>query len=160
MTSAGVERRQVHDLEARRGVAQQAMRARHVARGQHEAVRAGRQRLEQIAQHVTQTREALERPQLEHFVEQERARLAAGRARRIEEDEQHVERFARGCRLPLGGMPRKRRRAGHRLEKALGCRGAPFDVDVLRRAAAEPLAQPLQQHGAAGAAAAEHDRDP
>ena len=70
-------------LEARRRVAQQPMRARDVARGQHEAIAALLQRLQQLALHVAQAREALERPQLEHFVEQERRRpiAAPGRAR-------------------------------------------------------------------------------
>ena len=79
VTSAGVQRRDVHHLEPRRCVAQQSMRAGDVTRGQHEAVGAVRERVDEIAQDVTQAREAFERAEFEHFIEQERARLAAGR---------------------------------------------------------------------------------
>ncbi len=159
VTSSGGQRRQVHHLEARGGVAQQPMRARDVAGGQHEAVRALRQRVEQIAEDVAQAGEAFERPQLEHFVEQERARLAARRARRVEEREQGVERLARRCRRRLGAVPREWRRRCHRLEKPLGRRGATLDVDVLHGLPAQPLAQTLQQPGAAGSASAEEYRN-
>ena len=148
----------MHHLEARRRVAQQPVRARDIARRQHEAVRAGRERLEQIAEHVAQAREALERAQLEHFVEQERARLAAGRARGVEEGEQHVERFARGRRLAL-----RRRATGTATapvtawRKRSGVVAQRSTSMYCAAAAAEALAQPLQQHGASGAAAAEDD---
>ena len=108
MTSAAASGGTCIDLEARGGVAQQPMRARDIPGGQHEAVGASRQRLEQIAQHVAQAGEALERPQLEHFVEQERARLAAGRAGGVEEREQRVEGVARRCRRAVGAVPGER----------------------------------------------------
>ena len=85
------------------------MRAGHVARRQDEPVRAAGQRLEQIAEDVPQAGEALERPELEDFVQQERAGPAAGRARGVEKDQQDVERLARGGRLVIGGVPRERR---------------------------------------------------
>ena len=149
----------MHHLEAGRRVAQQPVRTRDVAGGQHKAVRAGGERFEQIAQHVPQPREAFERPQLEHLIEQEGARLAAGRAGGVEEDEQHVERLARRRGLTFGCMPRERRRGRHRLEKTFGCRGAALHRYILRRGAAKPFAQPLQQHRPPGAAAAKDDGD-
>ena len=91
----GAERRDVDDLELRRRIAQQPVRARGVSAGQHEPVAARRERADQIAQHGAQPGEALERAQLEELVEQERRRRRAGRARRVEERERGVERVAR-----------------------------------------------------------------
>ena len=136
----------MHDLEAGGGVAQQPMRARDVAGRQHEAVGAAGQRLEQVAQDVAQAREAFERPQLEHLVEQERARFAAGRARRIEEGEQRIERLARGRRRRSAPCHGNGDDGGDGLEEPLGRGGAALDVDVLRGAAA--------RRARAGAAAA------
>ena len=91
----GDERRDVDDLELRRRVAQDAQRARRVARCQHEPVAARGERADEIAQHGAQAGEALERAQLEELVEQERRRRIARRARRAEPGERRVER-ARG----------------------------------------------------------------
>src|SRR6185436_8495791 len=115
------------------------------------------ERLEQIAEDVAEAGEAFERAQLEHFVEQERARLAAGRARRVEEGEQHVERLPRARRLPVAPGHREGGRAGDRLEEPLRRGRAALHIYVLRGRAAEALAQPLQEHGAPRAAAAEDD---
>ena len=82
---AGRERRHVHHLEARRGVAQQPVGPGRVACGEDETVVAGRQRRQQLLQHVAQTREAFERPQLERLVQEERAGFAAGRRGRGQE---------------------------------------------------------------------------
>ncbi len=71
------------------------MRAGDIAGGEHEAVRALGQRVDQLAQNAAEAGEAFEGPQLEHFIEQEGARFAARGACRIEEREQGVERLAR-----------------------------------------------------------------
>jgi hypothetical protein len=98
----------VHDLEARGGVAQQPVRARDVAGRQHEPVGTARQRLEQIAQHVAQAGEALEGAELEYFVEQEGAGVAARRPCRVEVGEQRIEGLACGRRGALGSGGRER----------------------------------------------------
>ncbi len=108
---------------------------------------------------MAQAWKALERAQFEHFVEKERGRFTAWSARRIQEDEEQVERFPGRRRLVPGGVPGERRGGGHRLEEALRRGGAAPDIYILRGAAAEPFAQPLQQGGASGAAAAEDDGD-
>ena len=108
---------------------------------------------------MAQAGKALERPQLEHFVENERRGFTAWSARRIEEDEEQVERFPGRRRLMPLGVPGERRGGGHGLEEALRCGGTAPDVYVLRVPAAEPFAQPLQEGGASGAAAAEDDGD-
>jgi len=56
-------------------------------------------------------------------------------------------------------MRRERRRLAQREQEAFRRRRDPFDVDVLRLAAADQVAQAEQQRGAAAAAAAEHHRD-
>ena len=96
-----LQRRQVHHLEARRRVAQQPMCPCDVPRRQDEAVRAVGQRVDQLADDMAKAWKALERAEFERFIQQERARLAAGRARRVEEGEQRVERFARAGRNGL-----------------------------------------------------------
>ena len=95
-----LERRQVHHLETGRRVAQQPMRPGDVSRRQHEAVRALGQGVDELANDVAQARKALERAEFERFVEQERARFAAGRASGVEKGEQRVEGFARAARGP------------------------------------------------------------
>jgi hypothetical protein len=110
---------------------------------------------------VAQAGEALEGPEFEHLVEQEGAGLAAGAARGVEKCQQRVERAAGVDRRLFAARRRcERRRRDHRVEKTFGCRGAPFDVDVLRRSTAGAVAQSLQQVRAAGAASAEHDWNP
>ena len=95
--------RDVNDLERRGHVAQQPVRPCGVARGQHESVAARRQRRNEIAQHRAKSGEALERPELEELVEQERRRRVTGRARRVEKGERGVER------IPCGPFGRVRR---------------------------------------------------
>jgi hypothetical protein len=105
------QRRDREDLEPRRRIAQQPVRARGVAGGEHEAVRARAERRDQIAKDRAQAREALERTQLEELVEQERDR-AAGRAARLAEQRQgRVERLARTVIVASGhggGVRRER----------------------------------------------------
>jgi hypothetical protein len=108
---------------------------------------------------VPQTREALERAQLEDLVEQEGTWLAARATRVIEERQQRIERFARGCRSTLGGTPRKRCRRDDGLQKALRCGGAAFDVDVLRGTASDAVPHALQKPRPPAPASAKDDRD-
>ena len=158
----GRERRDLDDLELRRRVAQQAMGPRGVAGREHEPVAARPQRPDEIAQHAAQAREALERPQLEELVEQERRGRVSGDAGRVEECQRCVEGRARAGVLAVVGRSRtarERRRLTHRGEEPLRRRRDPLDVDVLRRRAAEEIAQPQEERGPPRAAAAEDDRD-
>ena len=131
--------------------------ARDVAAGQDEAVAAGGKSVEEIVEHAAQAGEALERAQLEELVEQERRRFAVRRAGAREKGERRVERRpgARSRRFEAG----ERRRRTDRLVKPLGRRRRPLDVDELRRGAADPLVQLLQQRRPAAAAAAEQHRN-
>ncbi len=112
------------------------MRPRRVAAREDEAVAARRQRLDQVVQHGAQTGEALEGPQFEELVEQERGGRAAARPRGVEKRERGVERLARarlaGRRCCLG---RKRRVVADGREESLRRGGNPLDVDVLARRA-------------------------
>jgi hypothetical protein len=56
-------------------------------------------------------------------------------------------------------MPPERRGRGDGLKKPFGRCRATLDVDVLHCLAAEPLAQALQEPGAAGAASSEQYRN-
>src|SRR5262249_29495695 len=119
----GGERRHWDDFEPRRAVAQQARGARDVAAGQHEPGPAGGQAVDQIVEHAAQAGEALERPQLEELVEQERRRLVGGGTTTAEERQRRVERgtgagFTR--RRGIGDGERGRDRDG--VEKSLGRR--------------------------------------
>ena len=153
--SSSRQRRHVDDFEARRAVAQQPQRAGRVAAGQHEAVAARRQAVDEVVQHAAQTRKAFERPELEELVEQERGRLAAAASARASRNAS-VASKARAARRPA-----RRRRAGTATVAAIAAqepfrRGrGPLDVDVLRRRAADPIAELLQQRRAAAAASAE-----
>jgi len=98
----------VHDFEPGGGVAEQSMGTRDVACGQHEMIRAGGERRHEVAQHVPQAGEALERTQLEHFVDEESAGLAAGSARAVEEREQGIKGLAGRGPVRHGIVPGKR----------------------------------------------------
>jgi hypothetical protein len=152
------QRRQVNDFEPCGRVAQQAMGTDHVARGQHEAIAGLGQRLHQIAQHVAQSRETLERAQLEHLVEEERGRLVAGAGAR-QVGERVIEGLA--CRRrPVGrDAGDKRPGLGQRREEAFGRTRRALDIDVLARLPPQPIGQDVQRGGAATAAAAQQDRD-
>ena len=154
MSSDG-QRRHVDDLEPRRAVAQQPKRAGHVAAGQHEAVAAGRQAVDEVVQDAAKPREALERAHLEEFVEQHRDRLAAAGAGAAEEGERGVERGAGPARRRLAD--RERRRGDDGPQETLRRRRGALDVEVERRGAAEPFAQLLEQRRASAAAAADEN---
>ena len=150
------------DLEDGRGVAQQPVRARGVAGGEHEPVAAAGQRVEQVAQHVPQAGKALEGAELEELVEQERGRRAAGRAGRVEERERlHRRPRGRPSRPPRPA----RATAGTATtrdsdwRKRSGVVAHALDVDVLRLGRVRAIAQAEQQRRTAAAAPAEHDRD-
>ncbi len=155
--SSAVKRRHVNDFEARRAVAQQPQRARRVAAGQDEPVAAGRQAVDEVVQHPAQARKAFEGAELEELVEQERRRLAAAGARAVEERQRRVEGRARagGGGSPAANGDVLRDRA----QEPLGRGRRALDVDVLRRRAADAIAQLLQQRGPAAAASAEQDRN-
>ena len=113
-----------------RRVTQQPVGAGDVAGRQHEAVAAFLQRLQQLAQYVSQTRKALERAQLEDFVEQEnRGPVEAACAREVRE--RLVEGVAGARRSVLGTGRGKWRRRADGGEESLGRARRPFDVDVL-----------------------------
>src|SRR4029078_11342425 len=102
---------------------------------QHETFAARRERRYQVAQHGTQTGEALEGAELEELVEKKGGRRQARRARRVEERQHGVERVAGRCfarRGVLVGRTGERRRGANRLEKALRRRRDSLGVDVLR----------------------------
>jgi hypothetical protein len=151
----------MHDLEPRRGVAQQPVRPGAVASGQDESVAAAREGFDEVPEYVAQAGKALKGPEFQDLVEQEGAGLAARCTGGIEEGQQGVEGFACRGRRAIGTMPRKGRGRNHGLEEAFRCRGAALDIDVLGAAAhGAVLAQALQQPGAAAAASSEDDRDP
>jgi hypothetical protein len=87
----------VNDFEAWRGITQQAMRTRDVARREDEAIAAVLQRLQQLALDMAQSGKALERSQLEHFIQEERRRTIQ-RAGAGEMRQRVVEGFARAAR--------------------------------------------------------------
>ena len=90
----------MNHLEPRRPIAQQPQRARDVAAREHEAVAARGQAVHELVEHATQPRKALEGPQLEELVEQERRRLAGPRPRAAEERQGGIEgRAGAGGRL-------------------------------------------------------------
>ena len=85
------------------------MRPRGVTARQHETVAARRERRHEVAQDAAQAGEALERAQLQEFVEQERRGRDARRAGRIEEGERRVERVARRRLARRGVLVRRTR---------------------------------------------------
>ena len=97
------------------------------------------------------------RAQLEYFVQQKRTRSAARGTCGVKEAQERVERAARIDGGPVHGMPWKWGRGDDRMEKALRRGGAPLHVDILRRSAADAVAQPLQQRCAAGSASSRND---
>jgi hypothetical protein len=141
------QRRDRNDLELRRCIAKQTVRACRVPGGQHEAVAAGRQRSEQIAKHRPQSGKAFERSQLEEFVEQERSRQVAGRPDGIEKRQRSIERAA-CARVAAIALPeragREWRVVAQRFEKSFWRRRDALDVHVLSRRAADQIAQTQQ----------------
>ena len=140
------------------------MRARHVTAGEHEAVVALGDRVQQLAQHVTQAGKALERAQLEHFVQQERGGRIVARSRATDQAKGAIERGTRGDGRVLwrGGrlaVQRERRGRGECLVEAFGCAGRAFDVDVLALVAAQAVVERVQERRAARAAPADHHRN-
>jgi len=147
----------VDDFESRRAAAQQPHRARDITAREDQAIAARRQGLDQLVEHAAQSGEALEGPQLEEFVEQERGRGGAGGARTREERESGVEgRPDTGRRRIAGGEGRGR---DDRAQKPLRRGGRPLHVDVLRRRPADPVVKLPQQRRPAAAAPADEDRD-
>ena len=140
----GPERRDVDDLKLVRRVAEHAQRAGRVARGQHETVAVGGKRRDEVAQDGAQAGEALEGPQLQELVEEERRRRIARGTRGAEPGERGVERRP-GSRIRahrgLPGLKGERRRHPDRLEQPLRRRGDALDVDVLAGVASEQIAQ-------------------
>ena len=120
--------------------------------------------MQHLAQHVPQAGEALERPELEHFIQQEGGgRIVAG-PRPADQSQGAIERGAGGRRrlLRRGGeraVQRKRRRGGHRLLESLGRARGALDIDVLALLPAHAVLQHVQQGRPARAAAADHDRN-
>ena len=156
----GGERRHVNHLEARGGVAQQAVRAGDVPARQHEAVGAGGERRRRGRAATWR------RPGKLSNVRSSRnssSRNVAGSlpapARGVEEGRapRRTHRGPSAARRDRGR--RKRRGGGDRLQEPLGRGRRALDVDVLRRGPAAAFAQPVQQRRAAGAAAAEQDRN-
>src|SRR5205085_10903419 len=82
----------VDDFEPRRPIAQQPNRSRRVTAREDEPVPAGGQSLDELVQNAAQAWEALERAQLEEFIEQERRGIAAHRAATPQKRERRVER--------------------------------------------------------------------
>ena len=160
MTSGGCSDVQVHHLETRRCVAQQPVRPRHVPRRQHEVVRAVRQGVDQLANDMTKARKALERPEFERFIEQEGARLAAGRARGIEKRQQRVECFTRARRHGVDAVPAEWRSRCDGGQESLGRRGAALHVDVLGRAASDPFPETQEQGRPTGSTSPQDDWNP
>jgi len=133
------------------------MRTRQVSRRQHKPIGACREALKQVAEDMPQTGEAFERPQLEHFVEQERTWSAARGARSVEETQERVERAARIGGGPVHGMPWEWRRRDDCVEKTLRRSSAPLHVDILRRSTSDAVAQPLEERCATGSASSRND---
>ena len=148
------DRRHVNHFKARRSIAQQPKRARRVAAGQDETVAAGAEAVHEVVEHPPQAREALEGPQLQELVEQERRVIAAARARPREEAERLIERGA-GRRRRSRLDRRERRCAGHRPQKPLGGGRGALHVDVLCHGAADAVAQLMQHRRAPGSAPAD-----
>ncbi len=151
--------RDVHHLESGRRVTKQAVGTCHVSRGQHEAVRTGGEATEQVREHVAKPRKALERTQLEHFVQEKGAWTVAGSPGCIEESEKVVEGASGAARRALSFECRKRRRCGDRFEKPFGGRRRAFDVDVLCGTSADAFSHAMEEPGSSGSAAAQYDRD-
>ena len=111
------------DLEARRRVAQQAMRARGVAASSaRSGCRSGRGAPTRSRSTRAQAREALERAQLEELVEQERRGRAARRARGVEKARalRRTPRARAGARSAPPACRRERRRGAHRRRNRSG----------------------------------------
>ena len=109
---------------------------------------------------MPQTRKAFERAEFEGFVQQKRARLATWRAGGIEEREKRVERLACVGGDRVGAMPsewRYRRDGG---QETLRCRGASLDVDVLSRAAPDPVSEAQEQERPTGSTTPQDDWNP
>src|SRR5439155_7166751 len=87
----GRERRHRNHFEARGSIAQQPYRPRRVPARENDAVAARGEAIDQIVEHAAQAGKALERPQLEEFVEDERRRFAGPGLRAAEEGERRVE---------------------------------------------------------------------
>src|SRR5439155_21317512 len=99
-------------------------RARHVAAREHESVAAGREAVDAVVQQGAPTGKALEGPQLEELVEEERGRLVGRRAGASEERERRVERRARADRSRRRGIgDGERRHGGDGAQKAFRRRG-------------------------------------
>ena len=114
---------------------------------------------QQLTQRCPEAREALERPELQHLVQQECGRLvAAARSGLIEKRERGVERLARRCGLRARRHPERRRLDDGAVE-TLGRCGRALDIDVLALRSAEPLAQAIEQLRPSGTEVAEHHRD-
>ena len=159
----GAERRDVDDLELRRRVAQQPVRARDVAAGQHEPVAARRERADQVAQHACAARGS-SRTCAARGTRRAGTSPASSRARAPCRGTRAPRRTRRARPAALAGCPygvrRERRRLAQRLQEPLGRRRDPLDVHVLRLVAPDQVAQPQQQRRAAAAAAAEDDGNP
>ncbi len=150
----------MHDFERLRLVAEEAKRARDVARREHEPIRRSGEPGDQIAQHMAQAGEVLEGPELERLVQQEGHRCARAAAGALEERDQRVERRPRRADVDVDIRRGERRRVDHRSQQPLRRRRHALDVDVLAAAFAETLAQPAKEERAAHAAAADEHGNP
>ena len=150
----------VHHFEPCRGVAQEPMRPRHVARGQHEVVRAVGQGVHELANDVAKPRKALKSPEFERFIEQEGARLAAGSASRVEERQQLVECFTRAGGHRVGTVPAEWRARCDSCEKSFRRGRATLHVDVLGCAASDAVPQSQEQGRSTGSASAQDNWNP
>ena len=146
------------DFEPRRPIAQQPQRARRVAAGQDETVAARAQPVDQVVQHAAETGKAFEGAQLEELVEQEGGVVGAAGAGPRHESQRLIERRT-GCRRPGGIDDRERRGGGDGSQKPLRGGRRTLHVYVLRRRAADAVAQLLQDRRPSRPTAADEHGD-
>jgi hypothetical protein len=154
------QRRELDHLDGIAEFAEEAQRARHVPRRQHEPVGRAGQARDEVVQHVPKAREVLERAELEHFIEQEGDRPVVLAACALQERERRVERRAGRRRVDRDVGRKKRRRLHDAAQHPLRGGRASLDVHVLAAVRAQMLAQRAEQVRPARAAAADEDGEP
>jgi hypothetical protein len=148
-------------LDPRRRVSQQPPGTLRESGREHETVGTVGNGRHEILQRGTQSREVLERPQLQNFIEQEGGRRAIQRVRRLQERERRAERRARVRRRVKGrrrAVEKKRRSGNGRTVEALRRCRHTLHVDVLTLLGPGVVAKAQEQPGAAATATANDQR--
>jgi hypothetical protein len=145
----------VDDFETRRGVAQEAMGARHITRRQDETIRTRGERLQELRERRPETGKAFKCAEFQHFIEQKRRGSARGRPGLVEKGQGGVERFARGRGL-VARRQAEWRIARNCAEKPLRRRRGALDIDVLALGFAQTIAKAVEKLSAPRAEIAQH----